>query len=168
MQSECVVFCISATRMHPLLWSHYTYRHRGLCIRFDHTLDPFRFSNKVTYTKDYPEVVYPFADEFDSQMIEKTVLTKAKYWKYEEEFRLWSIRMGNPSWRMGLSWLDERKVQIDTSVIKGVTFGAWMSPSKRQDVIEHCREVCPHVEFDEAIICNDRYELEFNPVAKSV
>lgn len=119
MQSECVVFCVSATRRHPLLWSHYADSHRGLCIHFDHTLDPFRFCNKVTYTKEYPEVVYPFVGEFDPGLFQKTVLTKAKYWKYEKEFRLWSIRMGNPSWHMGLTWLDERNVQIDTCAIKG-------------------------------------------------
>lgn len=168
MQSECVVFCVSATRRHPLLWSHYADSHRGLCIRFDHTLEPFRSSNRVTYTKKYPEVVYPFVDEFSSDLLEKTVLTKAEYWKYEEEFRLWSIRMGNPKWHWGRTWLDERRVQINSSAIKGVTFGARMSPSKRRDVIEHCRKVCPHVEFDEAIVSDDRYELEFDQIGDSV
>ena len=168
MQSECVVFCMSANREHPLLWSHYANRHRGLCVRLDHSASPFRFAHKVKYTKKFPETVYPFADEYSEEVFRNCILTKAEYWNYEDEFRLWSVRMGNPSWHMGYKWINERKVQIETSAIKGVTFGAWMPSEQRQDVIEICREYCPHVEFDEAIILNDRYELAFSELSDSV
>lgn len=166
LNTDCTIFSLAGTRLHPLLWSHYASKHKGICVQFDHTRDPFKFANKVSYTTDFPAVTYPFDDSLINELIVKSILTKAKYWDYEKEFRLWSIRMGNESWHMGWNWLDKQTVKIDTNLIKSVTLGARMGAEERDDVINHCQTVCPHVEIEEAITSKDRYELEFKPIGE--
>ena len=57
-------------------------------------------------------------------------------------------------------------MKIDTDLIKSVTLGARMGAEERDDVINHCQTVCPHVEIEEAITRKDRYELEFKPIGE--
>lgn len=47
MKSDCFIFCVSATRFHPLLWSHYVDSHNGVCIQLDHKLLPLAGASRV-------------------------------------------------------------------------------------------------------------------------
>jgi hypothetical protein len=68
-----------------LLWSHYADSHRGLCIEFNANVLPFAASMKVNYQDEYPVAEYPMPDDARGF---SAVLTKARAWEYENEFRL--------------------------------------------------------------------------------
>jgi hypothetical protein len=81
----------------PLMWAHYSDRHKGFCIEFDcsteigQTLPLF----PVIYSKDIVKMPWKYcmlpdgtkSPEFSSRLIQ-AVLTKHDVWKYENEWRI--------------------------------------------------------------------------------
>lgn len=94
---EFSVCSLSAIADSVLMWSHYADCHRGLCLRF-HPLTRdsqarhipekayFEFAYPVTYSAERPTISIPVANQ--EETLERTILTKADFWKYEEEWRL--------------------------------------------------------------------------------
>ena len=163
MRTECFIFCLSATRDHPLLWSHYANNHTGVCIRFDHKANPFFGSAKVMYDEDFPTVTYPLVDNF-SELTQKSILTKADYWSYEEEYRLFSVRMENESWHLGLNWSDAHRAHVLSAPILGLTLGAMISPEREEQLLRYCKTNLPKLSIDKAVISEDRFSITFNSV----
>ena len=79
----CVTPCLNST----LMWSHYTYNHRGICVEF--AVEPenlFGRALRVQYFERYPEWKIYDLDATDTTDI--LLLSKAKCWEYEEEYRV--------------------------------------------------------------------------------
>lgn len=85
------VACLSATPDDMLLWSHYADGHRGYCLEFDTSQEPFSRAKSVEYRKDVPrispvdlleDVVGP------EQVVRAMMLTKDSCWSYEHEWRI--------------------------------------------------------------------------------
>jgi len=162
MQNECFIYCMSATRAHPLLWSHYADMHKGLCIKFDHTKVPFAGASKVEYSTEYPIVVYPFIDISD--LTQKGILTKAQYWNYEQEYRLFSVRMNNEAWHLGLEWSDLHTATVRKGLVTGITLGARMPDDARHDLMSHCGKDHPEIPIEQAEISKDQFAIKFRSV----
>ena len=85
------VTCFSANYDNILMWSHYSDKHKGICIGFD-LIQDFEFF-KYAYNVKYPEV-YPTVNLIKDRMDRKTSLiqfqlaTKSLDWQYENEVRL--------------------------------------------------------------------------------
>lgn len=80
--------CFSKDWHNPVQWSHYTDKHKGLCLGFE--VDKRRVL-KVRYDslrskKEAEEVVDKRHGTFDH--IEKFLTTKYTHWKYEQEYRM--------------------------------------------------------------------------------
>jgi hypothetical protein len=83
---------------HPLMWSHYSNCHTGICVEFELAVNQLGKGisvHKVEYTDDRP----PFgpmqvASENPGFFIGKILTTKSNVWAYEQEVRL--IRSGAP------------------------------------------------------------------------
>ncbi|MBI5449820.1 MAG: DUF2971 domain-containing protein [Gammaproteobacteria bacterium] len=76
------VLCLSKKPGIPLMWSHYADSHRGLCIAItlnSHAAESMRY---LDTTKDINEYISEPPD------CKKALLTKYKYWQYEEEHRV--------------------------------------------------------------------------------
>lgn len=162
MRTECFIYCMSATRAHPLLWSHYADMHKGLCIQFDHTKVPFAGASKVEYSAQYPIVLYPFIDISD--LTQKGILTKAEYWSYEQEYRLFSVRMDNKSWHLGLVWSDIHTATVREDLVTGITLGSRMPDDARHDLMSHCGKYHPEITIEQAEISKDQFAIEFRSV----
>jgi len=162
MSTGCFIFCMSGNRTHPLLWSHYADSHKGICVHFDHKKDPFYCAAEVDYSPDFPRVAYPF--EGDAVLTQKGILTKAKFWKYEEEFRLFSVRMGNEAWHLGLKWLNKHIARIDPTAVIGITLGANMPHEDAEELVEHCSTHHPHIAIEQARLRESEFGLEFSPI----
>ena len=88
------ICCFSLTYQHPLMWSHYSDSHNGICLAFslkrDNSPFPLFASDKITQMAvDYPESnisVNYLADRFSG--VKQLFFTKSIHWKYEEEFRV--------------------------------------------------------------------------------
>lgn len=89
MQQHMGTIGVLSLTPHPdnlLMWSHYGDSHRGVCIGFDTTIHFFRTAMAVRYRDAYP-VINP-AIETNDGGLEKTILTKATCWAYEDEWRV--------------------------------------------------------------------------------
>ena len=85
---EMGVFCMSEVKDEILMWSHYSESHTGFCLEFKATSSTpfFGRARKIEYKESYPSVNL-FKSTREEQM-EATLLTKAKLWSYEKEWRI--------------------------------------------------------------------------------
>lgn len=97
------ICCLMETVDSLLAWSHYAGGHMGIAIGFRPRLESpgnmFSFAHRVSYAENKPidDIVHgPRAKAFDTAL-----LTKAKCWEYEKEWRLISDPMVPDSIRVG-------------------------------------------------------------------
>lgn len=81
--------CALTTDAHnPLMWSHYSDEHRGICVQFDVSRDLRNlFGHPVEYSNTFPvirDLFRPTADRADLLPF----LRKSEHWSYEKEWRL--------------------------------------------------------------------------------
>lgn len=78
------VYCLAEDPLSILMWSHYAAKHTGICLEF-HLGNPlFMKVLPVEYQDDFPDI--DPSEMYDR--VDEAVLTKAKCWEYEKEFRL--------------------------------------------------------------------------------
>lgn len=88
------VACFAETATDLLMWGHYADGHRGFCLGFDATVHPFSTARQVVYRAELPRVdavrllLRDRDDEYDQQVAEAMLLTKAACWNYEREWRV--------------------------------------------------------------------------------
>lgn len=75
------ILCFSKNWTNPVQWSHYTDKHKGLCLGFD---VPDHFLAKVDYVKERLSQ----NGERNEELMLKFLTTKFEHWSYEEEYRL--------------------------------------------------------------------------------
>jgi hypothetical protein len=85
------VACFSTKNDDLLMWAHYADGHRGFCLEFDSSVEPFSKAKPVAYQASLPEV-NPL-DVLDGgssgqELIEAMLRTKHTCWRYEQEWRL--------------------------------------------------------------------------------
>ncbi len=76
------ILCFSRAWRNPMLWSHYAYRHRGICLGFD--VDD-KLPRAVNYVKQRTSIT----DRPTKREISDLLFTKYWGWSYEEEMRCW-------------------------------------------------------------------------------
>jgi hypothetical protein len=82
--------CLSARNDHILMWSHYADGHRGLCLEFSTSEEPFAKARPVEYSSVVPSINAMDLLERDDgvDLFKALILTKHSCWSYEEEYRL--------------------------------------------------------------------------------
>ena len=83
--SKIGVCCFSKTDENPLLWAHYSDKHKGVCLVFDTSKDAAFFDKvySVKYRSNYPRINFiQHRNRFD-----ELALTKSIDWIYEQEVR---------------------------------------------------------------------------------
>lgn len=106
--SNIGVCCFSKTNENPLLWAHYSDKHKGICLIFDTSLDKRFFCNifSIKYRSNYPRINFmKHRSRFD-----ELILTKSIDWIYEQEVRV-TKETGNQLY------------DFDKSALIGVIFG---------------------------------------------
>jgi hypothetical protein len=125
------VYCMSEINDDILMWSHYSEGHTGFCLKFDVNNEFFGRSQKMDYSKNYPNVNF-----FTNTQLEKTqamLLTKAQHWAYEKEWRIIDHKEGS-----GIKHFPEKHLM-------GVIIGCRMPEENKQKIIKWCanRNPCP-------------------------
>ncbi len=90
------LLCFSADWKNPVIWAHYSDKHRGLCLGFEIPAmkeDPKADAGYVKYVQH----LSPFPSNFESMSESKhdsfarsALFTKYQDWAYEKEIRVWS------------------------------------------------------------------------------
>jgi len=118
------VACFSTKHDDLLMWAHYADGHRGFCLEFDVSIEPFSKAEPVAYQDITPEVnPLDILDGGSSSqdIIEAMLRTKHASWSYEQEWRLLHEHAGTA-------------YTYPYEALTGVYFGASM-PSGQKDVI---------------------------------
>jgi hypothetical protein len=79
--------CFSRKWSDPVLWSHYSENHRGICLGFD-------ASDQLTHMVDYVQDRLQFPNDSPTA-VNQMLYTKYSAWAYEEEVRIW-VNRGDP------------------------------------------------------------------------
>ena len=89
--------CFSASWSDPVIWAHYSDKHRGLCLGFkiptvkgDPEIDE---SHRVTYIKrplKFPPKFESLPDAKRFRIVQTILFTKFVKWDYEKEIRIWA------------------------------------------------------------------------------
>lgn len=131
-----------------LMWSHYAQSHEGFCIKLvDDVTDKFiARAQKVSYSEDYP-IVNPIIDD-DLDRMKKSLLTKAKQWEYENEWRKIDYELGP-----GIK-------RFPPHLLVGVIFGCRMSEDHQRLIRDWCKNRQPSVSFYQARQASLTYALD--------
>jgi hypothetical protein len=83
------VCCFSAIPDSLLMWGHYAQSHQGFCLEFSTSRDKmFQKSKRVRYADSLPSINTNSLVNGDFAQIMQLVLTKARCWEYEQEWRV--------------------------------------------------------------------------------
>lgn len=149
---ETGVFCLSAIPDNILMWSHYAFAHTGLCLGFEATAytDFFGVAQKVNYQMQYP--VVNLIKDSKEDMLTSALLTKAKFWKYEQEWRivLWERHP------IGV-------YQFSSGLLKEVILGARISEENKNKVLSLINDMEFSPKIYEAKLNENHYGITIKP-----
>jgi hypothetical protein len=88
------LLCFSADWHDPVIWAHYSDKHRGLCLGFEMPPEVEKAqSRKVDYISapiPFPADLLRWSVEQQLPVVEKMIFTKYSNWEYEHEIRTWT------------------------------------------------------------------------------
>ena len=146
------VLSLSATHENILMWSHYAFGHRGVCLQFQISAGSPSFAPAlpVRYAPDLPvpNVFFRAEESLDRYMA--MLFTKAADWAYEKEWRLANARLG-PGHRR---FLEHELV--------GVILGANIAPAHREAVLTWVKSRTAPLTIYQAHQHPRRYALSFS------
>lgn len=139
------VLCLCETQTNPRLWAHYSDGHRGFCLEFDTSMEPFSHAYRVRYTKDYPKLDINATPD---QCFRTFLLTKSELWRDEEEWRCVVFSGGPAQW------------PIPPKALKAVIFGTRASANLRATIAHLIAAHKPWVELREVVEVPFSYALQ--------
>jgi hypothetical protein len=149
----------------PLPWSHYADSHGGVCIEFDTAIAPVAFAEPINYSTDYPTLLVPRIAGNEMDELQKTFLTKAKAWEYEQEYRVIRPTTADAGISSHLfSMWDGHVAVTRPEIAKSLTLGVKMLPELRAELIEWTRANAPHVQLFQAALHPSKYEVTRSPI----
>jgi hypothetical protein len=89
------LLCFSAYWKNPVIWAHYSDKHKGLCLGFELPElndDPKSNTGRVTYLPKllpFPTNFEQMSDREHDAFARGAIFTKFEHWIYEEEIRVW-------------------------------------------------------------------------------
>lgn len=143
--NEMGVCCFSKKEKDLLMWSHYSDKHKGICLQFDIEKDPELFVS--AYNVDYVPSISPiniFKGELTNENIKQIIIQKYEEWIYEQEVRV--IKFSD---EMNLSNADKGKaIKFNPQSLSKIIFGCKAS----KETISKYKSLCTyngftHVEF---------------------
>ncbi len=146
------ILSLSSTHENILMWSHYAFGHRGVCLQFRVSTDPdyLGAALPVTYSR---ELLTPTLFGKDHrERVEAILLTKAVDWSYEREWRVL---------RPNGAGVDQFPPALLTSII----LGASISPADRALVAGWVEARAGSLDTYQATRDPDQYGLRFEHVA---
>ena len=133
------VLCLSRRWDSILMWSHYADNHKGYCVGiYEEKLRNYCSRERhvpidiVETTDDYPQI-----DPLDSSWLQarKQISTKAKDWKYEEEYRITQIfDFFKPN--IAPPTKQERTITIDDDFFAEIIIGLETPPDDKNEIIK--------------------------------
>jgi len=137
------ITCFSMRDNIPLMWSHYSNKHRGFVVEYDLTniseddIDILSGLFVVNYSKDrvrlHPSDIQKFKDDIDSSTkvvtnsIIESLYTKSKEWSYEKEIR-------------NIVYIQDDNRIIPFKYVKSIILGVSASDKLQNLMMDLCRK----------------------------
>lgn len=146
------VLCLAESKDNIVMWSHYASGHSGICLGFSVLADApfFARAQPVDYLDAYP-TVDPVRDSPQKQ-VDEFLLSKARPWKYEEEWRIIDHDLG----------FGEKAFRPDA--LAEVVLGARISENDRDFVLKIVRNRGVECKIFQAEVGTGTYGLRFHAV----
>lgn len=165
-KSHIGVLCFSENPNNILMWSHYANNHKGIVYEFKANLffnsrtNSFNgFPYKVNYPSDrsYPLLSYTLIGDQRNKQFADELLSKAKDWEYEEEYRFIDIKNNSDQFCKQYNGNKTFNQDALTSIIFGVK-----TPTEEIDVIKSlCKKhELNHITFKQAQFIKGKFEIE--------
>ncbi|MCA9012022.1 MAG: DUF2971 domain-containing protein, partial [Planctomycetaceae bacterium] len=143
------VACFSELPKHLLIWSHYADSHRGFCLEFATNYPPFDgHLFRVSYEAKMPTVSPSERDFGDIFELRRFLLTKAREWRYEKEWRI-------------VSELSDTTIDYPPAALKRIFVGA-KATTRTMNTLRRSVEGRP-VEIVKLKLSDNRFRLEEVP-----
>lgn len=145
-----VMYGVLSLTPHPgnfLMWSHYADSHRGFAIGFDTqklVTQNFGTFKRVDYEDEIPTIS---ALDMAMPLMYKLIYTKAKFWNYEDEYRITKINGA------------DSKSYFDPILLRTIHFGVNMPYKSKMEIIEIVRQKFPGVHIFEMTIDKINFKL---------
>lgn len=145
------ILCLTKDKTSNIMWSHYSNKHSGVCIKLDtHEDFPFfSFPLKVKYTAKYPKYNYiSYNGKYGTASM--IFRTKYLYWKYEKEVRILKDKRNTKFKNEGL-------LEYNKKVLVEINFGLKSSTND----IETVKKINQKY-YDNKVIINKAYKTDFS------
>ena len=145
------IYCLSKKKDNILIWSHYADCHQGFCLKFSTNNMFFNSAFKIIYNTSLP-VVDCIKEEFCGIIKAiRCLSSKAKGWKYEEEWRLFNTLKGPGVYT------------FPPEALTGVIFGCRITSENKTKIINWCRQRNPRPQLYNAVPKETEYGLDIVP-----
>jgi len=84
VEQTCGALCFSANWADPVLWTHYSQKHRGICLGFDVKEG---LAEEVSYAAERLSLKLGAEEKLDEETKRLLIYTKFQSWGYEQEWR---------------------------------------------------------------------------------
>lgn len=153
MQQSNAVFCMTEKNDNILMWAHYAGQHTGFCLEFATNTPLFSRVRPVIYTRDLPKQDLVEFLTVNVQQLPLYLVTKAKDWEYEKE------------WRLADPGPDPGPQEYPAESLTGVILGCRMDVANREQIRKWCREREPRPILYEAKEKRNEFGLDIIPIA---
>ena len=152
---KTAVLCLAADPTQILMWSHYANSHKGCCLQFSTKYKLFNRARIVRYPPRYPNVNFlevndPNDNKKNSLFVKTLFRNKAKFWKYEREWRV----LGN---KPGL-------YQYEPSALTGIIFGHRIKSEDKDLIWRLVEKRNPPVQLYQARPWKREFKLQIIPI----
>lgn len=108
-----------------LMFSYYAKDHTGYCLKYRRSKENLlSVARKINYEPSYPKFsVYEYSVSKVGPLGDKVLLTKAKCWEHETE------------WRISVADYASRAIKSPHPILEGVILGCKMLPEQRREII---------------------------------
>ncbi len=145
------ITCFCEDPLSILMWSYYAEKHTGICLEFDTELGSWiGAARQVQYAEEYPELSFVGQDWL--RTLTRLILTKAKAWEHEKEWRFFSA---DPPYN--------RKLAFPPNALIRVIFGARMEPARKAELARKINAMPFTPALSELIVSKDEFELVQRP-----
>lgn len=153
LRQKVTVFCLSEENDNILLWSHYSANHTGICFGLDRDFIYYNTGasvGRVEYVDDYLTLKPTPVDE-PTHIFQ--VLTKAKKWEYEKEYRF-------------VYWDSKSVFDIESKAILEIVFGCCTPKNEIDKIVELVKSdpSLSHVKFFQAQKIPYTFKISVSPL----
>ena len=141
------VLSLTAVNNNILMWAHYANAHKGFCVGFDSAklFNECGGGGNVNYAKEFPKIL---PTEELMKQVAKQILTKASFWDYEIEYRLFKMDFAN------------KVIQIPSEFITELILGYSMPNSHEKEILDLVSDKLPHVKVFKIVPSYLQFEFD--------